>query len=352
MCKNRHDFVVHLSSKFSYLNLRQILLLLNESLFCQYRLKLIIMVLSFLTVLLTGTACVTAAVYNAADHSKVWDRSKEIQKNLELSVDIASRPYESVSLGSEATCGVEITKCNPVYFSKDRRVLRATDIQVFPQSNVDGDWTAISDRPPQGPFDNFAITESKAKTVSTTKGWKIGFKLVGEKSFTDLSKTALGKIAGEISGEYGEQYTSGETFTRAVTRTKQCPPGHHCTLQTISYYAEFTGVCQVVPIINCGGRKDACLLFRLPLPDGKFSSHSIRASCPQFTNYSDRHCPVTGYREEPCKVKTQVLDYKGEPYTHMVSTEDPLKQKDENVGQQRREGTPEEPKLVFLDLED
>lgn len=315
------------------------------------------MLLTLTLALLAGPTSCLKDYYQAEDHPAVKARLEEFSKGLTLRIASDNQPYQDTDGTEEPVCPNKIFSCRYVYLYTRNRMLKATNVSFRAKSFLDADL----DTPYSKADDKFPArvitTKSTAVTDSTTKGWKVAFKL-----------TAGGppQNGGEIGGEYGEQYTAGTTTVRQVTHEVPCPAGNRCTIQTLTYHARVIGTCRVEPIIDCGGAADACLGFRKTWDHGRsdYAGYAGRIGfvgsappprrvyewekgpCSQFVHFSQRHCSRGRYKTEPCEVYAPILDPSGKPRTSVVLTRQKISWGDSADNKARAEELPE---LVFLE---
>lgn len=286
--------------------------------------------------------------FQAQYHTAVQERVKELQEDINMQINSQKPPTSLVWSFSEDTCSPMWGSCNPVYFSGDNQMVKADKIIISARTHFDADvdtpFTSENDKH----FDKVTVKTSKAQTDSVTKGWKVSLKLSGDKTFSD-PKSPLAKLTRELAVEYGEQYTSSTTVTREVTHEKSCPPGHRCTIQTLTFHATISGTCRVVPYTNCGGRREACRGTDKDIPDTfTFPNQGFKMweeqTCSQFGDYARKHCSKGRYEMVDCEVYAPIVDPEGKPRTSVVFTQDKLEMTDKTPI------TPEtQPKLEIIE---
>ncbi|KAJ4152870.1 hypothetical protein LMH87_009390 [Akanthomyces muscarius] len=251
---------------------------------------------------------------------KVKSRVADLQKSLSLTVNKENPPYQFTDIANEPVCPTKITSCKTVYF-RDMNWLDALGkVSISAQANVDADIETRHDGGAAQP-DKVTTKTSTMLTSTTTKGWKVGLKLTPPGPVGGL-------IGGDVSGEYSEQYADAKATTVERSVEKPCPPGHRCTIQTITYQATMPGNCLSYPIIDCGGGIDPCGTFGQTPVASKYPTTDVMGAffgpCQQFTDFANRECNRDLKATKPCEITLPILDASGKPYSHMITTQEKL----------------------------
>ncbi|EQL01053.1 hypothetical protein OCS_03233 [Ophiocordyceps sinensis CO18] len=135
------------------------------------------MLLTLTLALLAGPASCLKDYYQAEDHPAVKARLEEFSKGLTLRIASDNQPYQDTDGTEEPVCPNKIFSCRYVYLYTRNRMLKATNVSFSAKSFLDADL----DTPYSKADDKFPArvitTKSTAVTDSTTKGWKVAFKL-------------------------------------------------------------------------------------------------------------------------------------------------------------------------------
>ncbi|KYK59854.1 hypothetical protein DCS_00988 [Drechmeria coniospora] len=228
-------------------------------------------------------------------------------KHSHLPDDPKVAPYRKVNFQQEATCWSLSGRCNPTSFYEYQRMVNTTKIDIVAiaySENIDsitgssGDTTIIIER-------------KHALTHSVQTGWSI-------------SARVNPAMVIEIGESDSAQDTESET--REINIMKEMPLSKDSIIgyNTWTIFANISGTCQVEPIINCAGERDACEGFQ---PDRSFfekvfsleedppNALRIQDSCDQFRDYKAKHCSAGHYESIPCVVTTPLYKVDGQPWT-------------------------------------
>ncbi|OAR03138.1 hypothetical protein LLEC1_05845 [Akanthomyces lecanii] len=251
---------------------------------------------------------------------QVKSRVADLEKSLSLTINKENPPYQLTDIANEPVCAIKIASCRTVYF-RDMNWLDALGkVSISAQASVDADIETRHDGGTSLP-DKVITKTSTMLTSTTTKGWKVGLKLAPP-------GPVGGVVGGDVSGEYSEQYAEAKATTIERSVEKACPPNHRCTIQTLTYTATMPGSCLSYPLMDCGGAIDPCGTFGKTPVAGRYPTTDMMKGlfdpCSQFTDYANRECNRNLNETKPCEISLPILNASGQPYSHMVLTQEPL----------------------------
>ncbi|KYK62115.1 hypothetical protein DCS_03262 [Drechmeria coniospora] len=256
----------------------------------------------------------------------------------------SNEPHQDGIAKAEPSCARNWASCRSTYFF-DRRVLtNVVNVTFGDMSNEDHAFSMYQPVDGETSAATIGMKQSTAVLEPTTPGWQAALTISPESG-------VISSVTGDGAVKLREHKARQIIVTKKVSIECSCAAGHHCTIETLSFYAMVSGTCRVQPTHHCDADQDACYGFRQTerrrseyLNYHGYPEHLSRdklpewvtknGKCDQLFQFSAKNCRSRDhYREVPCELNTAVLKEDGSPHIHIIFTSTPL----QNLTRTKRE---------------